>query len=184
MSDKTSTRARRSAVVGVFAALLVSLLPQVSAVSAGPTGATAASTAGQVAVTRAAAAKKPKPAQRYGKQAQKATNAARKRNDLKKLRPDPCLRKWARKHANRLAKSNSGLWHQDLGPVLRNCNLKRVGENVAAGYPTGKKVVNQGWLKSPGHRTNILTPQFRRSVVVARRSNDGRWYAVQLFGRR
>lgn len=132
----------------------------------------------------AAAAKKVSPQVKYLRQAQRATNAARKRNGVATVKGDQCLRRWARKHANRLAKAGGGIWHQDLGPVLRKCNLGSVGENVAMGYPTGRAVVNQGWLKSPGHRANILNSQFRLSVVVARRDKAGRWYAVQLFGHR
>jgi uncharacterized protein YkwD len=33
------------------------------------------------------------------------------------------------------------------------------GENVAAGYPTARGVVD-GWLNSPGHRDNMLNPNF------------------------
>ena len=33
------------------------------------------------------------------------------------------------------------------------------GENIAAGYPTVAAVV-QGWLGSPGHCTNIMSPDF------------------------
>src|SRR5689334_22993051 len=34
-----------------------------------------------------------------------------------------------------------------------------IGENIAAGYPTPEAVV-AGWMASPGHRQNILTPSF------------------------
>lgn len=34
------------------------------------------------------------------------------------------------------------------------------GENIAAGYPTVREVV-QGWLDSPGHCANIMSPDFR-----------------------
>ena len=36
----------------------------------------------------------------------------------------------------------------------------RVGENVAAGYTTPEAVV-EGWMNSPGHRANILNPEFK-----------------------
>lgn len=120
----------------------------------------------------------------YGKAAEKATNKHRVAKGLKKLKGDSCLAKWAAKHAKRLAREGSGIWHQDINKVLRDCDLSMVGENVAAGYPSGKAVVNQGWMNSPGHRANILTARYTRSEVVARRSADGTWYAVQLFGRR
>ena len=123
------------------------------------------------------------PAADYGKAAQKATNARRAGHDLRTLRPDACLKRMAARHAARLAREEA-LYHQDLSVVMRRCDLRAAGENVAYGYPTGRAVVNRGWMRSPGHRANILEPRYRRGVVAARRSDDGTWYAVQLFGRR
>lgn len=37
---------------------------------------------------------------------------------------------------------------------------KNVGENIAAGLDTPRKVVD-GWLASPGHCANLMNPQFR-----------------------
>lgn len=42
--------------------------------------------------------------------------------------------------------------HQELGPILDECGLSTVGENVAYGYPTGGAVVRRGWMRSAGHR--------------------------------
>ena len=71
--------------------------------------------------------------------------------------------------------------HQDLGPILRGCNLRTVGENVAYGYPSGSAVIG-GWMGSSGHRANILNSSYRLLGVGAVRSSDGRWYAAQVFG--
>ena len=49
------------------------------------------------------------------------------------------------------------MFHQDLGPVMTDCKLNTAGENVAYGYPTGRSVVNDGWMHSEGHRANILS---------------------------
>lgn len=35
-----------------------------------------------------------------------------------------------------------------------------VGENLAAGYPSARQIV-AGWMRSPGHRANILSRNFR-----------------------
>lgn len=37
---------------------------------------------------------------------------------------------------------------------------QQIGENIAAGLDTPRKVVD-GWLASPGHCANIMNPQFR-----------------------
>ena len=62
--------------------------------------------------------------------------------------------------------------------------MRPSGENVASGFKTGKATVNQGWMKSPGHRLNILNPVYRRMGIGARKGDDERWYVCQLFGRK
>lgn len=123
------------------------------------------------------------PASKYGTAAEKATNKQRVKHDRVKLKGNKCLKRQAKSHARKMARKRD-IWHQDLGKVLRKCNMRMVGENVAVGYRSGRSVVNQGWMKSPGHRRNILTKQYRRSEVAAVKGSDGRWYAVQLFGRK
>ena len=49
------------------------------------------------------------------------------------------------------------------------------GENIAMGYPNAETVMN-GWMNSPGHRTNILNPNYTHIVIGG---VDSRW--VQLF---
>ena len=46
------------------------------------------------------------------------------------------------------------MYHQDLGPILRACNLRAVGENVAYGYPSGSAVVAAGWDRAGTARTS------------------------------
>lgn len=55
-------------------------------------------------------------------------------------------------------------------PDGRNCKTvlhdsnPYVGENIGAGYPTAEEAF-QGWMKSFGHRKNILDPNFRELGV-------------------
>lgn len=122
------------------------------------------------------------PVQKYANQAVAATNAVRTNHDLRRVKKNPCLRKAAAQQARKMA--NQGrIFHQDLGPILSRCNLRMVGENVAVGYPTGRAVVHQGWMKSPGHRANILNGQFNRVGIAARRGDNGQWYVAQVLGR-
>ena len=76
------------------------------------------------------------------------------------------------------------IFHQDLGVLLRTCGLSTAGENVAYGYPTGRSVVNNGWMHSEGHRANILNPAFKLMGIAARKGHDGSWYVSQVFGRK
>ncbi|BBH68907.1 hypothetical protein ACTI_55920 [Actinoplanes sp. OR16] len=54
-------------------------------------------------------------------------------------------------------------------------------ENIAWGYRTAKQVVD-GWMKSPGHRTNILNCKSTTVGVGAVFSANGTPYYTQDFG--
>ena len=60
---------------------------------------------------------------------------------------------------------------------------QRIGENIAAGLDTPRKVVD-GWLASPGHCANLMNPQF--SELGAAYANDPKSdagiYWTALFG--
>ncbi|MGH3348341.1 MAG: CAP domain-containing protein [Nocardioides sp.] len=120
--------------------------------------------------------------QRYQNQARVVTNDKREAHDLVKLRSGKCVQRFARRQARRMA-NRDRMFHQDLGRVLNRCNLSRVGENVAYGYPTGRRVV-RAWMRSEGHRANILDRRYRLLGMAMRRSDDGTPYAAQVFGRR
>lgn len=54
---------------------------------------------------------------------------------------------------------------------------KTRGENIAAGYENPEQVV-EGWMNSPGHRANILDPDFTKIGVGYNESGN---YWVQVF---
>ncbi|MTB87781.1 CAP domain-containing protein [Aeromicrobium senzhongii] len=61
-------------------------------------------------------------------------------------------------------------------------NWSRIGENIAAGYPSPEAVV-QGWVASPGHCRNIMAGGFTELGVGYAASNDKYGsYWVQNFG--
>jgi uncharacterized protein YkwD len=123
------------------------------------------------------------PASEYAAKAVAATNEAREAHDRKAFKADECLRGFAVQQARKMAAAGQ-IFHQDLSPVMAECGLVMTGENVAYGYPTGRKVVNQGWMRSDGHRANILNPDFKLVAVAARRDEGGTWFVAQVFGRR
>lgn len=60
-----------------------------------------------------------------------------------------------------------------------------VGENLALGNFKNDAALVTGWMNSPGHRANILKPQFTEiGVAVIEGTHEGQrvWYAVQEFG--
>lgn len=111
------------------------------------------------------------------------TNQVRAERDRVKLRSNACVQRFAVRQAKRMA-SQDRMFHQDLSPILATCGMRKVGENVAYGYATGVEVVLRGWMRSPGHRANILDREYRLLGSGARRSASGTWYAAQVFGRK
>ncbi|MDO9378808.1 MAG: CAP domain-containing protein [Nocardioidaceae bacterium] len=144
-------------------AILVALVVAVGLLLAGPAG--SASAAPRSAVEKAVV---------------KATNAERTARGLVALKKGTCVQRYADRWAASLARRQV-MEHQDLGTVLRACRLSSVGENVAVGYPTARSTV-KAWMKSPGHRANILTRGYRQIGVGVARGSDGRRYSVQVFG--
>lgn len=118
---------------------------------------------------------------RYQQQARSVTNNKRLDHELVKLDKGRCVQRFARRQATRMADKDE-MFHQDLGVVLNKCGLLGVGENVAAGYATGRAAV-KAWMKSPGHRANLLNPGYRVLGLAVRRADDGTPYAAQVFGR-
>lgn len=56
-----------------------------------------------------------------------------------------------------------------------------LGENLAGGQRTPEEVVDD-WMASPGHRENILAPQWRETGVGVRSGGHFGVYWVQMFG--
>lgn len=122
-------------------------------------------------------------AEEYALGAVRATNVNRVENGLDKVDPQVCLQRMAVDQAKRMA-NREEIFHQDLVPVLTNCEMSNTGENVAFGFKSGRAAVNQGWMKSPEHRINILSPVFTRMGIGARKGENGKWYICQLFGKK
>ena len=59
------------------------------------------------------------------------------------------------------------------------CSL--IGENIAAGYPTPKAVMD-AWMKSPGHKANILSCRYKAIGVGSAVGGPYRYYWTQDFG--
>lgn len=146
------------------------------AITAGALGAT-------LCLVPAGASAKATPATTYAANAFRATNAHRVHHDRVRLKKSACLTRAADRWARQMARSGR-MTHQRLGPVLAGCRVSWAGENIAVGFPSGRSVVTRGWMRSSGHRANILRPQYRLMGVGAARDGHGRWWISQVFGRR
>ena len=158
---------RRSTVAATIAATVLTGL-----ISAGPSGAVAPATEAE----RVTAGK-------YGRGIFNATNKRRDENSLRAFRDSACLHEFAVRKARRMARVERMGDHSHPGPAMRKCNLAGWAENLAEGYPTGRAAV-RGWMRSQGHRENILNRDLRLIAVAARQGRSGRWYAIQVFGTR
>lgn len=110
------------------------------------------------------------------------TNKHRANYDRVLLKSASCVDTYAERHAKWMA-VNQTMKHQSMSKILSACNLSRVGENVAQGFSSGQSVVS-AWMKSTGHRANILKSSFRQIGVGAYQDSKGRWWVAQVFGTR
>lgn len=62
-------------------------------------------------------------------------------------------------------------------------NYTFAGENIAAGYSTAKAVM-EGWMNSPGHRANILNPNYKEIGIGIAKGGDYGIYYTQMFVKR
>jgi len=112
------------------------------------------------------------------------TNSERKKAGLPQFEQIPSLTKAARIRANELAiqYSHNRLDGQAFHTVYdeHGVEYRSGGENIAMGQKTPYEVVND-WMNSPGHRTNILNPNFRNLGVGVAIDADGQVYWSQNF---
>lgn len=94
----------------------------------------------------------------------------------------------ARRHNGDLAFVQRRLSHVGrdgaaLGTRLRRCGYqyKYASENVARGQGSPQHVV-RSWMKSEGHRKNLLSDRVKHMGVHVGRGVDGKLYWAQLFG--
>ena len=94
-------------------------------------------------------------------------------NDAAMIRAEECVRYFSH------TRPDGSSFHT----VMRN-PYRMAGENLSAGRPTAKATVD-AWMDSPGHRDNILNPDYRELGVGYIYAANSRYhhYWVQLFRR-
>jgi uncharacterized protein YkwD len=105
-----------------------------------------------------------------------ALNADRKTHGRRALPVQIDAQNKAQAWAERLARENR-LYHSKLsdGISTKWCSL---GENV--GYGPSVAAIQDGYMKSPGHRANVLDTKWN-GVGVGYATNGNRIYTVQVF---
>ena len=119
-------------------------------------------------------------------------NQERAAHGLSKLEANKKLSKAARGHSTFMVRA-SRFEHGDLAGRIRRAGYRgwTYGENIAWG--TGQLAtpgeIHRAWMSSPGHRANILRPQFREigigiALGAAGAGPDGATYTADFGARR
>ncbi|CAG8790955.1 30238_t:CDS:2 [Gigaspora margarita] len=94
-------------------------------------------------------------------------NNERKKAGAPALSYNDDLGKVAQDHSKYMAQNNILTHHDPAGGLgtrfeKHGYSYSSAGENVAEGYDDEESVM-KGWMKSPGHKANILNPSFKEA---------------------
>ncbi len=99
----------------------------------------------------------------YERQVVKAINYQRARHGLRALSYTTCPDSYSERWALRL-RTSSTLYHQSMYTVMRGCRATRAAENIARARTSASSLVAM-WMRSSGHRANILDPRMTQVGV-------------------
>ena len=116
-------------------------------------------------------------------------NRLRRRSGLPRLVFYEELLPVAREYSRRMAEQNFFAHNDPEGRSVRervdeaDIRWRMVGENLAYsnGYVNPVAASIHGWMDSPGHRANILEPDFRLTAIGAWIREDGTVYFTEIF---
>ncbi len=120
----------------------------------------------------------------YEARVQRHVNRVRTAHGLRPLRFERCTDGLAESWAARLA-TTRGLVHQDAGRMLSTCRVRYAAETLGRGGFSPEGLV-RAWMRSPYHRTVLLSPKPRRIGVgstLVRRPSGGEWVTAVTFTR-
>lgn len=118
-------------------------------------------------------------------------NVERMKSGLDTLRWNPQLDKAAKIQAvemaseHRMAHDLPGAQYPTLKDRIRYAGYgyRHMAENIAYGFPNAQYTV-AAWMKSSGHRTNILDRVSAETGIGVARAKTGELYYCQVFGAR
>jgi uncharacterized protein YkwD len=116
-------------------------------------------------------------------------NRLRQRHNVAPLRFSEDLLQVARNYSRRMAQENFFSHNDPDGRSVRervdeaSIKWRVVGENLATsnGYINPVAVSLHGWMESPGHRRNLLDPEWRQTAIGVWISDNGTVYFTEIF---
>jgi uncharacterized protein YkwD len=104
-------------------------------------------------------------------------NAARNNHNRKHLDLAPRISKMARNHSEKMAQKGK-IFHSCLSCKFKGWNWSALAENVGTGPSVG--AVHKKFMRSPGHRSNILGTQYDK-VGVGIVQRKGKLWVTEIF---
>ncbi len=116
-------------------------------------------------------------------------NQVRRRSGLTRLMFSEDLLSVARAYSRRMAEQHFFSHDDPEGRTVRervdqaDIRWRMIGENLAysSGYVNPVAASLHGWMESPGHRRNILEPDFNLTAVGVWINSDGTVYFTEIF---
>lgn len=112
----------------------------------------------------------------------KATNSSRIVHEIQRVRLHKELSELARRHSLKMAKAGELRHTQDPASYyLEGVTWRTWGENVGVTGGTIKDL-QKAFMKSTGHRKNVLNEAFRHAAIGAVRVDGILWVTVFFYG--
>jgi uncharacterized protein YkwD len=161
----------------LLAALTVTLvasgLTLVAATASAATSATTRATTGSSGSTLRMSA------DTYEQRVQYFVNRKRAAHGLRALRFESCTDSAAERWALQLAASGT-LVHQSAGAIMDTCQAYYAGETLGQGT-FGPRGLVKSWMRSPLHRSVLLSKHARRIGVGTALTGSGQWVTAADF---
>jgi uncharacterized protein YkwD len=115
-------------------------------------------------------------------------NEYRVSQNLSPLKLDSAISQPSQQHSQNMAMGTVPFSHngaeQRFDNISNKISYQKIAENVGynSGYNNPAKQVVEGWIKSDGHRKNMLGDYNLTGIGVAK-NNEGEYYFTQIFVR-
>lgn len=106
-------------------------------------------------------------------------NRQRTQRGLEPLVADESLCEYAQAHSEKMA-DRGLLVHSSMSNLAVRAGNGNVGENIAWGQNSEEEVCDS-WMRSPGHKANILSKRFKRAGFGVKEDERGRKYWCAVF---